>query len=139
MKKTVTYAFERDDVRQLSAGFVMEAFNMLEGYVSPGETDQDSPCPGYRALRKMRGNMFTKEDVQAFVEWMKELDDRASTRIAALRAERDAEPRDEHSLKAYDGLIEMMEAGRTMSLRHVAEFREAFQEEDSAMPAAPAM
>lgn len=135
MRSQVTYSFEREDGGALSLDRLEQAYNQLSGFLTADELDPKSVHPGVKALRMIRGNVFSREAVDAFGDLVAELSARAAERVSVLEAECAEVASDEKSVKAYEGLIEMIESGRKGAERDFGGFLVAFEEE--ARPPSP--
>jgi len=135
MKKTITFSFDSEDGPHLNREHVSSALELLKSFIRPSEIVPDTMHPGVKAIRRIKGNMFSAEDVTVFSAYIRELADRAADRIRALELERDAISLTEATTRrAYDQMIEGISASRELSLRNIEEFENAFQQES-----APAM
>lgn len=132
MKSQTTYSFDSSDGGALSLDRLERVHNALQGFLAPAETDDRNPHPGVKGLRRIRGNVFARGDIEAFSALVGILAERAEARVAELHAERDEIAADERSQAAYDGLIEMLESARKSAVRDMASFMEAFEEEAAA-------
>jgi len=137
MKIQTTYSLESCDGGALSVQRLEQAYNALQGYLTSEDFDRDGPHPGVKGLRRIRGNVFSRSDVEAFSGLVEELAERAERRLAELRRERDEVAVDGHSRVAYDGLIEMVGSARTAALADLASFVEAFEDEAAARGPVP--
>jgi len=129
MKIQTTYSFEREDGRRLSATRAEDILGAVLGYVRTEENDEKDPHPGIKALRRIKGNVFTFEDLLAFRDYVGVLVERANERLQDLHHEKEDIAKDEASRVAYDGLIARVAEARDAASREMEEFIELFCEE----------
>lgn len=128
MKQVLTFSFDSSDPSPLSSASIEQVHNLLRGFVLPEEEDAERLHPGLKSLRRIRGNSFSADDVRNFLDFAEILVERSEARASTLRSERDAVASDPHSVKAYDGLIDMVELGRREAINLMRSFGEAFAE-----------
>lgn len=83
------------------------------------------PCAGIKAIRALKGNVFTKDDVESLDDYARVLVERRAERIGRVEAERDAIERDGPSLAAYDFLIQGMRNGMDDVRQQLQDFMDA--------------
>ena len=142
MKRDIYYSFDNYDPQHLSLGRLEEIYSLLRGHLVDDEDDKKAPCAGIKAYRKIKGNIFTADDLFAYLAFASELVVRARDKLGDVKKEREIIPKDPESLRAYDLLIEGLESAAKRGDLMISEYREAFLEEfPDAQPAvtAPSM
>lgn len=82
------------------------------------------PCAGIKAIRAIKGNVFTQENVVDLEDYASVLMARREERIGRVEEERNAIERDAPSLNAYDFLINGMQDGLNDARRQLEDFME---------------
>ena len=82
------------------------------------------PCAGIKAIRAIKGNVFTQKNLVDLEDYASVLMARREERIGRVEEERNAIERDAPSLNAYDFLINGMRDGLNDARRQLEDFME---------------
>ena len=148
MRRAVTYRLESNDPRELSPDRIGEIEHLLREFISDEDRGlvpkagpspkegKSQPARGLKVMGLIKGGMpFEASDVTALGDFVEVLCDRLTSRIDKLTAERDAEPRDERSLAAYDFLISSMTDTAATARKLCSDFVDIFEQSSNDLEA----
>jgi len=131
MESMTVYRIDADDPPELTPDIAERFETLFLDEISPEERPEDKrlkPHDGIKALRAIKTNGFTAPQVAAFQRYVSTLIARREHRIATLIAEQAEVPRDSMSIRAYDHLIQSMQAGVAEARGMIDAFVAAFQD-----------
>lgn len=132
MRAAVMFIIDADDPLELSATRISELQSLFSEQITAeerGEVKGIATHPGYKFITRLKGNNpFHAGEVDEFAAYVDILLERKAAVIDNLVKERDAEPRDAMSRRAYDGMVNSIESATRRGRQIRDQFIETFHD-----------